>query len=333
MAEFDLIRRHFAQPAQALLSDSQALLGIGDDCALLQPCPGKALAVSTDMLVEGRHFFPDVAPRTLGHKALAVNLSDLAAMGARPLGFTLALALPQADEAWLSDFSAGLLALAHTHRCPLVGGDTTRGPLNLCITVLGEVAAGAALRRDAALPGDDLWVSGQPGEARLALEGLWRRDWAIDSLSGPHGAQLRARLECPEPRIALGQALAELGSQAGRALAALDLSDGLVGDLGHILKASGVGATLQQSALPLSAPLRALPMHHAVDCVLHGGDDYELLWCAPPSLREAIRAAAQVTGAAAHRIGQIHREPGLFVLTSSGERQPLAARGFDHFST
>jgi thiamine-monophosphate kinase len=332
MGEFDLIRRYFAQPAQALLPNSQVRLGIGDDCALLQPSPGKVLAVSTDMLVAGRHFFPDVAPRALGHKALAVNLSDLAAMGARPLGFTLALALPQADEAWLGELSAGLLALAHTHRCPLVGGDTTCGPLNLCITVFGEVVAGAALRRDAAQPGDDLWVSGQPGEARLALEGLWQRDWARASLAGPHGAQLRDRLERPEPRLALGQALANLGLHAGRALAALDVSDGLAGDLGHILHASGVGATLHQAALPLSEALRTLPTTQALDCVLHGGDDYELLWCAPPSLRDAVQAAAQGSGTAAHRIGQIHREPGLFLQLGSGECQPLIARGFDHFS-
>jgi thiamine-monophosphate kinase len=332
MGEFDLIRRCFAQPAQALLPDSQVRLGIGDDCALLQPSPGKVLAVSTDMLVAGRHFFPDVAPHALGHKALAVNLSDLAAMGARPLGFTLALALPQADEAWLGELSAGLLALAQAHHCPLVGGDTTRGPLNLCITVFGEVSAGAALRRDAAQPGDDLWVSGQPGEARLALEGLWDRDWARASLTGPHGTQLRARLERPEPRLALGQTLAHLSLSTGRTLAALDLSDGLAGDLGHILHASGVGATLHESALPLSDALRALPTPYALDCVLHGGDDYELLWCAPPSLRDAVRAAAQDSGTAAHRIGQIHREPGLFLQASGGQRQPLAARGFDHFS-
>jgi thiamine-monophosphate kinase len=333
MGEFDLIRRHFAQPAQALLLGSQALLGIGDDCALLQPSPGKALAVSTDMLVEGRHFFPNVAPRALGHKALAVNLSDLAAMGARPLGFTLALALPQADEAWLNEFSAGLLALAQAHHCPLVGGDTTRGPLNVCITVFGEVHAGAALRRDAAQAGDDLWVSGQPGEARLALEALWERPWAHASLTGPHGAHLRARLERPEPRLALGQALADLGLNSGRTLAALDVSDGLAGDLGHILHASGVGATVQESALPLSDALRALPPERALDCVMHGGDDYELLWCAPPDMRPAVEAAAHSAGTTAHRIGHIHREPGLFLLTADGERQTLAMRGFDHFST
>lgn len=333
MAEFDLIRRHFAQPAQALLHGSQTLLGCGDDCALLRPSPGLALAVSTDMLVEGRHFFPDVAPQALGHKALAVNLSDLAAMGARPLGFTLALALPQANEAWLSEFSAGLLALAQAHRCPLVGGDTTRGPLNLCITVFGEVPLASALRRDAAQAGDDLWVSGQPGEAHLALEALLGTPWATPSLSGPHGALLRQRLERPTPRLVLGQALSDLSLSSGRPWAALDISDGLAGDLGHILHASGVGAVIDAQALPLSPALRALPTAQALDCVLHGGDDYELLWCAPPDRRDAVAALAERSATPLWRIGQIEATPGLRLRTPDGALQPLSARGFDHFAS
>lgn len=333
MDEFELIRRHFAAPSRTSYRVQKVPLGIGDDCALLCPQPGMAIAVSSDMLVEGRHFFPDVAPAALGHKALAVNLSDLAAMGARPLGFTLALALPRADDSWLSAFSSGLLALARDHDCPLVGGDTTRGPLNLCITVFGEVALGGALRRDGAQVGDDLWVSGQPGEARLALEGLRATPWAVDSLQGPQGHSLRDRLERPSPRLALGQALSTLSLSAGRVLAALDLSDGLAGDLGHILHASGVGATLHEGALPLSDALCALPPPYALDCVLYGGDDYELLWCAPPHLRAAIHDAAQNAGITASRIGQIHHEPGLFLQDKHGARRPLAARGFDHFLT
>lgn len=270
VGEFGLIRRHFARGQ----TGPGVALGIGDDCALLRPTPGRQLAISSDMLVEGRHFFPDVEPAALGHKALAVNLSDLAAMGARPLGFTLALSLPAADDAWLAAFADGLHALADAHACPLVGGDTTRGPLNICITVFGEVAPGQALRRDAARAGDDLWLSGRTGEARLALERLLGTDWA--RMTTGDEALCRQRLERPTPRLALGAAL------AGLAHAAIDLSDGLAGDLGHILAASGVGADIDQTALPVAPALQALPDAQRLECLLHGGDDYELLFTAPP---------------------------------------------------
>ena len=235
MGEFDLIARYFTRPA------TRAVLGVGDDCALLQPAPGTQLAISCDMLVEGRHFFSDVDPAALGHKALAVNLSDLAACGATPLAFTLALALPHADDAWLAPFSRGLLALADAHGCELVGGDTTQGPLNICITVFGEVPVvngkSQALLRSGARAGDDVYVSGTLGDARLALDALRGGiDLPADLL-----AQARRRLERPTPRVVLGQAL------RGMASAALDISDGLLGDLQHILKASGVGATLDTS--------------------------------------------------------------------------------------
>ena len=229
MSEFDLIARYFTRPA------ARAVLGVGDDCALLLPSPGMQLAISSDMLVEGRHFFADVDPFSLGHKALAVNLSDLAACGARPLAFTLALALPRVDEAWLKPFSRGLLALADAHGCELVGGDTTQGPLNICITVFGEVPRGQALLRSGARAGDDLYVSGTLGDARLALEVLRGRVAA----SAPVLAAARLRLEQPTPRVALGLAL------RGLATAAIDVSDGVLGDLGHILKLSGVGATVE----------------------------------------------------------------------------------------
>ena len=229
MGEFDLIARYFTRPP------ARAVLGVGDDCALLLPSPGMQLAISSDMLVEGRHFFADVDPFSLGHKALAVNLSDLAACGARPLAFTLALALPRVDEAWLEAFSRGLLALADAHGCELVGGDTTQGPLNICITVFGEVPHGQALLRSGARAGDDLYVSGTLGDARLALEVLRGRVAA----PAPVLAAARLRLEQPTPRIALGMAL------RGVATAAIDVSDGLLGDLGHILKQSGVGATVE----------------------------------------------------------------------------------------
>ena len=231
MGEFDLIARYFTRPARP---GGAVALGVGDDCALLAPTPGMQLAISSDMLVEGRHFFADVAPEALGHKALAVNLSDLAACGARPLAFTLALSLPRVDEAWLEGFSRGMWALADAHGCELVGGDTTQGPLNICITVFGEVPPGQALLRSGARPGDDLYVSGTLGDARLALEALLGHA----PLPAEVLARARQRLERPTPRVALGQALRGIASSA------MDLSDGLLGDLSHILKTSGVGARI-----------------------------------------------------------------------------------------
>lgn len=323
MGEFDLIRRHFRRDGVA--QPGHVALGIGDDCALLQPAPGHQLAISTDMLVEGRHFFADVNPEALGHKALAVNLSDLAAMGARPMGFTLALSLPRADDAWLAGFARGLFALADVHACPLVGGDTTRGPLNICITVFGEVLPGRALRRDAAQVGDDIYVSGRTGEARLALEWLLGTPWARSAVGPELPADLRARLERPTPRLALGHAL------AGVAHAALDLSDGLTGDLGHILTASGVGADIALADLPVAPALANLPESERLTCLLSGGDDYELLFTAPVSARDAVRAAAQASGTAVARIGLISETLGLRMLDVSGQALDFSAKSFDHF--
>jgi thiamine-monophosphate kinase len=320
VGEFELIRRHFlrARPGPAVV------LGIGDDCALLSPSPGHQLAISSDMLVEGRHFFPDVNPQALGHKALAVNLSDLAAMGARPLGFTLALALPRADDDWLQAFSDGLLALADAHSCPLVGGDTTRGPLNLCITVFGEVAPGQALRRDTARAGDDLWLSGRTGEARLALERLRGTGWA---LAAPDDEALcRLRLEQPTPRLALGRAL------AGVAHAAIDLSDGLSGDLGHILAASGVAAEIDLAALPVAPALAGLPEAARLECLLSGGDDYELLFTAPEAARDQVLGAGAAARTPVQRIGRIIAGAGLRLLGPDGREQPMDGRSYDHFA-
>ena len=322
MGEFELIRRHF----QRARGGPSVALGIGDDCALLVPSPGHQLAISSDMLVEGRHFFADVDPQALGHKALAVNLSDLAAMGARPLGFTLALALPRADDAWLKAFSDGLLALADAHACPLVGGDTTRGPLNLCITVFGEVSPGQALRRGAARPGDDLYLSGRTGEARLALEWLLGTGWALAAVGPALPDALRARLERPTPRLRLGMAL------AGLAHAAIDLSDGLAGDLGHLLAASGVGAQIELAALPVAPALRSLSEAQRLECLLNGGDDYELLFTAPVTARGAIETAAAGCGTPVQRIGRIDDGRGLRLLGPDGQARPLPARGFDHFA-
>jgi len=324
MGEFELIRRYFQRPGVAL--PASVVLGVGDDCALLRPTPGHQLAVSTDMLIEGRHFFADVAPDALGHKALAVNLSDLAAMGARPLGFTLALALPQPDEAWLAGFAQGLFALADAHACPLVGGDTTRGPMNICITVFGEVVPGRALRRNAAQVGDDIYVSGRTGEARLALEWLLGTPWARTAIEANDlPTDLRARLERPTPRLALGQTL------AGVAHAALDVSDGLAGDLGHILRASRLGAEIDWAALPIAPALATLPLPMQQECVLHGGDDYELLLTAAPADRERLQTLAEATATPLHRIGRLLSAPGLHLIDAQGQRQPLAMRGHDHF--
>lgn len=342
MGEFELIDRFFkrnkplagARQAQAAIQSEApgVLLGIGDDCALLQPAPGQQLAVSTDMLVEGRHFFADVDPAALGHKALAVNLSDLAAMGAEPLAFTLALALPPAraaDQAWLAALASGLFALADASACPLVGGDTTAGPLNLCLTVFGQVPPGQALRRSDAQPGDDVWVSGTLGDARLAL-GALRGEWALPPAVL---AAARQRLERPTPRLALGRAL------RGVAHAAADVSDGLVGDLGHILAASGVGAVIEAQLAPSLIASSAMwtlaqgrfSSEKLTELVLAGGDDYELVFTAPASARAAVLAAGQASATPVTRLGRTVAGHGLAVVDAAGRPLPGTFRAFDHF--
>ena len=327
MGEFDLIARYFTRPVRP---GGTAALGVGDDCALLAPRPGMQLAISSDMLVEGRHFFADVDPEALGHKALAVNLSDLAACGARPLAFTLALALPRVDEAWLAGFSKGLLALADAHGCELVGGDTTQGPLNICITVFGEVPAGQALLRSGARAGDDIYVSGTLGDARLALEALLGHIHLPDELL----AQARQRLERPTPRVALGLALRGIASSA------MDVSDGLLGDFGHILKASGVGACIRTdetikliaaSAFPSSARGQ-FDQKLLQQCTLAGGDDYELLFTAPPQHRAAVAEAAAQSETPVTRIGQVEAAPGLRLLDAQGMPVENRFASFDHFA-
>ena len=323
MGEFDLIARYFTRPVQ------RAALGVGDDCALLAPAPGMQLAISSDMLVEGRHFFADVDPEALGHKALAVNLSDLAACGARPLAFTLALALPRVDEAWLAGFSRGLWALADAHGCELIGGDTTQGPLNLCITVLGEVPTGQALLRSGARPGDDIYVSGTLGDARLALEALRGRITLPPDVLTP----ARLRLDRPTPRVGLGQAL------RGVASSAMDVSDGLLGDLSHLLKASGVGASIDthitSNLIASSAYLSSARGQFGPDfihqCTLAGGDDYELVFTAPATRRDAVAAAAQASGTPVTRIGLVLTEPGMQLVDAQGHRLANHYASFDHF--
>ena len=324
MGEFDLIERFFKRPTH------QAALGVGDDCALLQPAPGTQLAISSDMLVEGRHFLSTVDPFKLGHKALAVNLSDLAACGARPLAFTLALALPRADAAWAAPFAPGLFALADAHGCELIGGDTTQGPLNICITVFGEVplvnGRSQALLRSGARAGDDLYVSGTLGDARMALE-VFRGTLALPASVFE---ATRLRMEQPTPRVALGMAL------RGIATAAIDISDGLLGDLGHILKQSGVGATVDADIAASRVAVRALCSDIASsqwrDWALAGGDDYELLFCAPTTQRDAVAAAARSSQTPVTRIGRIDAERGLRLLDAAGQALPNSYGSFDHFA-
>jgi thiamine-monophosphate kinase len=317
LGEFDLIRRWFTRPVR------RAVLGVGDDCALLRPRAGTQLAISTDMLVEGRHFLPTVAPDALGHKALAVNLSDLAACGAQPLAFTLALALPRIEEAFVEGFARGLLALADAQGIELVGGDTTAGPLNICITVFGEVPDGAALLRSGARPGDEIWVSGALGDARLALE-AFRGNVVLD---GDRLVQVRRAMERPQARVELGMALRGIASSA------IDLSDGLTGDLGHVLDASGVGAVVDLDAIARSDVLAAQPDPVQRQCVLAGGDDYELLFTAPAAARGAVIDAARSAGVVVTAIGRIRLEPGLVVRDAQGRAVDLVGlHSFDHFA-
>ena len=329
MGEFDLIERYFKAPARAMRASDSVSLGIGDDCALLQPTAGMQLAISSDMLVEGRHFFADVDPYKLGHKALAVNLSDLAACGAKPLAFTLALSLPKADEVWLASFSRGLLALAAEHDCALIGGDTTQGPLNICITVFGEVSKQQALLRSGAQVGDDIYVSGTLGDARLALEAM------RDNVTLPSEAFVaaKARLETPTPRVALGMALRGIASSA------IDVSDGLLGDLGHILQQSHVGAVIDTSVAMHLIAVQAINTltnpqftpQKQLQYVLSGGDDYELAFTAPVAQRDAVHAASAKTATPVTRIGQIEAELGLRLTDAQGQTEPNNYGSFDHF--
>lgn len=316
LSEFDLIARYFTRPTR------HTVLGVGDDAALLAPAPGCELVASTDMLVEGVHFFPDVDPESLGHKALAVNLSDLAAMGATPRWAMLSLALPRVDEDWLAAFSRGFFALAEHHQVDLVGGDTTRGPRNLCVQIMGEVKAGTALRRDGARAGDEVWVSGHLGDAAAAVahqKGELR-------LRGAGLAQCLARLDRPQPRVALGRAL------AGIATAAIDISDGLVADLGHICTRSGVAARIEFERLPCSAEFMPMRNHALVVwAILSGGDDYELCFTAPAARAGEILALSGRLGIALTRIGRIVAGSGVQVFGAGGKTIPVERGGFDHF--
>jgi thiamine-monophosphate kinase len=326
MTEFELIDRFFRRRADAGAEKRGTALGIGDDAALLSPTPGHQLAASVDMLVAGRHFFADVDPEALGHKTLAVNLSDMAAMGATPRWALLAGALPDPNAQWLDGFARGFFALAATYGVDLVGGDTTRGPLNLCVTILGEVPAGKAILRSGARAGDSIWISGALGHAALALAHLAGRV----SLSPGDEAACRGALLRPVPRVELGLRLRDLASSA------IDISDGLVGDLGHVLDASRVGASLDLDAIPrsttldgqLDGPAREI----ALQCLLAGGDDYELCFTAAPAHDTRVAAIARELGLALHRVGAVTAEPGLVVRDASGRPLAELPRAYDHFA-
>ena len=318
MGEFDLIAKWFTKPAR------RSPLGVGDDCALLAPRAGQQLAVSTDLLVEGRHFLSTVPADLLGHKSLAVNLSDLAACGAEPLAFTLSLAMPRVDSEFLEGFASGLWTLADRFHVDLVGGDTTAGPLTIGITVFGEVPKGAALLRSGAQMGDDLWVSGTLGDARLALEAFRGRV----SLSEAGFAQARRAMEQPQPRVELGLAL------RGLAHSAIDLSDGLLGDLGHVLARSRVGAVVDEALLPRSALLASQSSLMQRQCLLTGGDDYELLFSAAPQDAQRVLQAGQSCLTTVTRIGRVVADAGLIVRDAAGQALDLhGQRAFDHFAS
>ena len=320
--EFELIRRFFKRRTD----DASVVLGVGDDAALVRVDEGNELVLAVDMMVEDRHFLPGSDPEALGHKLLAVNLSDLAAMGARPRWALLAGALPDNDPAWLEAFARGLFALADVHGVALVGGDTTRGPRNLCITIAGEVPHGQAIRRSGATAGDDVWVSGTLGDAALALAVLQRRS----TLPAAELAAVRARLDRPTPRVALGQAL------RGMATAMIDVSDGLCGDLQHVLDASGVGARIDLRSIPhapaLGVKAAGVECDLALACLLAGGDDYELCFTAAPAMQDRLAALGERVGVALTRIGSITADASkLTVVDESGVALQTLPRAFDHF--
>ncbi|MCC7485783.1 MAG: thiamine-phosphate kinase [Burkholderiales bacterium] len=321
LSEFELIRRFFTHRAAG------AVLGVGDDAALVRVRRGMTLAVSADMLVCGRHFAAGADPESLGHKALAVNLSDMAAMGAKPRWVTLALALPRADPRWLAAFARGFMRLARRHRVDLVGGDTTRGPLNVCVQILGEAPGNSALRRDGARVGDDVWVSGVLGDAALALA----HERGALELTARERARARRRLDRPEPRVALGIAL------RGIARSAIDVSDGLIADLGHVCERSGVAAEVALARVPCSPALaRRLPRPAALAALLAGGDDYELCFTAGRAKRAALERPALLAGVPLARVGRItsfrrgpHR---VRVLGADGDPIAHVLCGYEHFS-
>lgn len=320
LSEFDIIQRYFTRSAPG------TVLGIGDDAALIRPVPGMELAISTDMLVSGRHFFEDADPYKLGYKSLAVNLSDMAAMGARPHWATLSLALPESivheDESWLQAFADGFLDLARAHQVDLIGGDTTNGSLNICVTIIGEVPEGKALRRSGARPGDDIWISGHIGDAALALAHQLKKIM----LEPGEVEGCLAALQMPVPRVRLGQRLIDLAHSA------IDISDGLLADLGHILECSKVAAVVKMDEIRRSVVMENhFPHPLATKCLLSGGDDYELCFTVPKSERKKIELLSREEGVPLTLIGRIDEGEGLLVLDAAGRTVTTEIKGYDHF--
>ena len=342
--EFDLINKYFLRNSLSNPSidhhPEQVLLGIGDDCALLAPPPSDhMLAVTSDMLVENRHFFSDADPKLLGHKSLAVNLSDLAAMGAKPTAFTLSIALPHVNHAWLSAFSEGLHAISDQFHCPLIGGDTTSGPLTIAITAMGYLPKKSALKRSGAKVGDDIWVSGEVGDARYAL-GIRRGEWPSISPDASSWTKIALRMDAPQPRVDLGIALRDVAHSA------VDISDGLLGDLQHILKASQCQAAIQIDQVPISTQLQLESQAMRRICSLRGGDDYELCFTAPRQNAAQIEAIGRNLNLRLTKIGNITEAPissssndaihRMVLIDQQGERLPLQEvqmylKSFDHF--
>ncbi len=333
LGEFDLIQRFFKAGADAMRPNDEKTiaLGIGDDCALLKPAAGEEIAITSDMLVEGRHFFVNANPELLGRKALAVNLSDLAAMGAKPMGFTLSIALPKVDITWLEAFSKGLFAVANQYSCPLIGGDTTAGPLTISITAFGSIPAGKAIRRSDAKVGDDIWTSGTIGDARLTLAAL-RHEM---NLSDSDLKQIEHRMHNPTPRVELGMKI------RGIASAALDISDGLLGDLKHILKQSQVSAEVFLDQLPKSEALQKQSEDIQNQFAACGGDDYEICFTTPIQKRSAIDEISKELNLPLTRIGRITEKLGavekINLLNKNGGlldeiKSAALMKSFDHFA-
>lgn len=316
-SEFDLIERYFKRASRS------ATLGVGDDAAIVVPAAAMQLLMSTDMLVAGTHFFPDAEPEALGWKTLAVNVSDMAAMGAKPRWALLALALPEADETWIAAFARGFFDCADAFGVELIGGDTTRGPMSFCVTILGEAPAGQALLRSGAQVGDDVWVSGQPGHAALGLAHLQGKCVLDEALR----EECLAALHRPQPRVELGIAL------RGIASAAIDVSDGLLADLGHIVETSHVSAEIRLDCLPLPGGTSPLASKLVRDSVLAGGDDYELVFTAPAAARAKIEWLSTSLPLALTRIGLIVDETTERAILIDIEGRPVAAdqTGYDHF--
>jgi thiamine-monophosphate kinase len=333
LGEFDLIQRFFKTQSELMLANNPGAvkLGIGDDCALLKSDHAQEIAVTSDMLVCGRHFFADANPEWLGWKALAVNLSDLAAMGAKPISFTLALALPESNPNWLAAFSKGLFAIANQYACPLIGGDTTAGPLNICITAFGTIPQEKAIRRSGALAGDDIWVSGTVGDARLTLAAL-RHEIKLpkeDLIS------IEDRMHQPTPRVNLGIALRDVANSA------LDISDGLLGDLRHILKQSNKDAEIFLDRIPKSHILAKQSQAIQSQYAASGGDDYELCFTATTSMRERIAEISASLNLPLTQIGSIkpmqHLAPEILLINSAGmtlnpDEVNQLLKSFDHFA-